>query len=182
MTSLVFFLEELSAKEMLKGVLPRLLPDIQAYFVVFEGKQDLEKQLVRKMRLWQGDAHFVVMRDQDSGDCRKIKSGLVALCQEAGKSQALVRIACKELESFYLGDLKAVEQGLGLKGLAKSQSSTKFRNPDALTNASQELKNITKGQYQKVSGSRAIAPFLLLDDAHCSTSFKALINGLSNIA
>ena len=41
MNTLVFLLEEPSAKEMLKGILPRLLPEhIQPQFIVFEGKQD----------------------------------------------------------------------------------------------------------------------------------------------
>jgi hypothetical protein len=57
------------------------------------------------------DSFFVVLRDQDSGDCLEIKERLMALCGRAGKEDALVRIACRELESFYLGDLKAVERG-----------------------------------------------------------------------
>ena len=182
MTTLVFCLEEPSAKTMLEGVLPRLLPEhITTRYMVFEGKQDLHKQLSRKLRLWQGDdALFVVMRDQDAGDCHLIKQQLLALCQEAGKS-ALVRIACRELESFYLGDLAAVEQGLGLKGLAKQQNSRKFRDPDQLVNAAEELFKVTGRQYQKVSGSRAIAPHLALDDSNRSSSFRALITGIQRI-
>ncbi len=46
MKSLVFFLEEPSARAMLEGLLPRLLPDgWLVRYIVFEGKQDLEKQL-----------------------------------------------------------------------------------------------------------------------------------------
>ena len=115
MTQLVFFLEEPSAREMLQGVLPRLLPvDVETKFVVFEGKQDLEKRLPIRLRAWQRtDARFVVMRDQDSGDCVAIKQQLIQKCREAGKPEALVRIACRELETFYLGDLKAVAQSIG---------------------------------------------------------------------
>ena len=44
MKNLVCFLEEPSAKEMLEGVLPRLLPaDVKFTYIVFEGKQDLKK-------------------------------------------------------------------------------------------------------------------------------------------
>jgi hypothetical protein len=44
MSHLVFFLEEPSAREMLQGILPNILSDeISTQFVVFEGKQDLEK-------------------------------------------------------------------------------------------------------------------------------------------
>ncbi len=51
MKNLVFMLEEPSARAMLQGLLPRLLPDEVTYrCVVFEGKQDLEKNLVRRIR------------------------------------------------------------------------------------------------------------------------------------
>ena len=41
MKTLVFCLEEPSAREMLKGVLPRLLPEgIDVKYLVFEGKQE----------------------------------------------------------------------------------------------------------------------------------------------
>ena len=154
---------------------------VQCRFIVFEGKQDLHKRLVMRLRGWQGDALFVVMRDQDSGNCVDIKAQLSALCEEAGHPDALVRIACRELESFYLGDLAAVEQGLSVTGLARQQGNQKFRDPDRLVNAAEELKKITKNSYQKLSGSRSIAPFLRLDEGHRSTSFKALLSGLQRL-
>lgn len=46
--TVVFFLEEPSAREMLKGFLPRTFPGItDVTYIVFEGRQDLEKHLVR---------------------------------------------------------------------------------------------------------------------------------------
>ncbi len=65
MITLVFFLEEPSAKEMLNGILPMILPEnIVPRFVIFEGKQDLEKQLVRKLRLWNmPNSRFFILRD-----------------------------------------------------------------------------------------------------------------------
>ena len=81
--NLVFFLEEPSARDFLEGILPRVLPaHVTPHFLVFEGKQDLEKQLVWRMKRWlRPNSRFVVMRDQDSGDCRAIKSRLLSLCQ-----------------------------------------------------------------------------------------------------
>lgn len=183
MTTLVFCLEEPSAREMLKGVLPRLLsPDIDVRYIVFEGKQDLHKQLVRKIRLWQqADSRFVVMRDQDSGDCRVIRQQLLDLCDEAGRSDSLVRVACRELESFYLGDLAAVEAGLSLSGLKKQQSNRKFRDPDVLVNAAEELGKLTRQNYQKVDGSRRIGPYLRLDGSNCSRSFQAMLDGIRRL-
>jgi len=184
MTALVFLLEEPSAKAMLEGVLPRLLPpDVNVFFMVFEGKQDLHKRMVMRMQHWQhADSRFVVMRDQDGGDCRQLRQELVGLCQQAGKHDALVRIACHELESFYLGDLAAVEQGLGLRGLATRQGQRKYRTPDALANPCEELRKLTGQRYQKLSGSRAIGRHLDVVGGNHSHSFNALTAGLLRMA
>jgi hypothetical protein len=166
-----------------QSVLPRLLPDgIRVEYIVFEGKQDMHRQLVRRLRYWQQpDSRFVVMRDQDNGDCRAIRQQLLALCINAGRADALVRVACHELESFYLGDLAAVEKGLALSGLARQQEKRKFRNPDALANAAEELTRLTRQQYQKVDGSRRIGPRLRLDGCNKSCSFNVLAEGVIRI-
>lgn len=182
MKTLVCFLEEPSAKEMLKGVLPRLLPeDIECTYIVFEGKQDLEKQLVRKLRNWlKPDSVFLVMRDQDSADCEVVKENLLNLCREAGKQKVLVRIACRELESFYFGDLSAVEKGLGLADIAKHREKSKYRNPDSIINPCDELEKLTSDKYQHVMGSRSIAPHLSLEN-NTSHSFNVLLSGLKKL-
>ena len=182
MKSLVFFLEELSARRMLEGVLPRLIPsDINVHYVVFQGKSDLEKQLERKLRFWLlPDSIFVVLRDQDAADCHVVKRRLAELCQQAGKSEALVRVACHELESFYLGDLAAVERGLGIRGLAAKQGQSRYRTPDKLGSLSQELKKLTNGKYQKVAGSRVIGGYLNLEK-NSSRSFTVLLSGIKKV-
>jgi hypothetical protein len=140
MKELVFFLEEMSAEAMLRELLPRIIPtaDVVPRFITFEGKQDLEAQLVRRMRGYRNpEALFVVMRDQDANpDCKIVKRRLLDLSKKAGRPSVLARIACKELESFYLADLNAVEQGLCLKGIARHQN--KYREPDRLVSPKQE--------------------------------------------
>ncbi len=184
MKELVFLLEEESAKVMLESLLPRMLnAEIKPRLLAFEGKQDLEKQMVRKMRSYLNPrARFIVMRDQDATpDCRVAKEALLARCAEAGRQGvALVRIACHELESFYLADLAAVEAGLGMNGLAKHQSTAKFRDPDALQNPSKKLLVLTKQRYQKVSGSRVIGQHLDVGNER-SSSFKNLIAGIKRM-
>lgn len=117
------------------------------------------------------------MRDQDSGDCREIKQILLDKCKAAHQPEAVVRIACHELESFYIGDLNAVEKGLDLRGLAKLQNKRKFRDPDYLVNPFNELKDLTKNCYQKVSGSRAIGRHLNLRNNR-SHSFNVLVKAI----
>ncbi len=184
MRRLIFFLEEPSAEEMLSTILPKILPeDVCPEYKVFEGKQDLEKRLPTILKAWRApDCSFVIMRDQDSGNCLVIKGRLLTLLQATGRHDVpvLIRIACRELESFYLGDLAAVEKGMGVRGLANRQNNKKYRDPDRLGHPSGELKRLTCGLYQKVSGSRSIAPHLNLE-RNRSHSFKVLVEGIRKL-
>ena len=182
MRKLVFFLEEASASEMLKKLLPRLLGEsLDFQCIHFEGKQDMEKQLKGKLRNWQApDCYFVVMRDQDNANCLVVKQKLIDICSQAGKPEALVRIICRELESWYLGDLNAVELGLGITGLAQVQNKSKYRNPDALSNAKQELRHLTRNGYQPIDGSRKIGQHLSLENNR-STSFNTFVSGIRRL-
>lgn len=183
MKRLIFLLEEPSAREMLKILLPKVMPEyIHPEFKVFEGKQDLEKGLTRTLKAWRiPDCAFIVIRDQDAGDCQAVKRKLIELCRQTQNAPVLVRVACRELESFYLGDLSAVEKGLGLSGIAKRQNKRKYRQPDKLGNPSRELERLTNGVYQKVSGSRAIAPYLQIEN-NKSQSFHILLAGIQKMA
>lgn len=184
MRELVFLLEEKSARAMLESLLPRMLnPEITYRLIPFEGKQDLEKQLERRLRGYQNPhARFIVMRDQDSHpDCVAIKNNLLEICRKSGKlAYCMVRIACKELETFYLADLLAVENALNIPRLSNHQNQRKFRSPDDIQNPSKELLNLTKNAYQKIGGSREIAKHIALDNTR-STSFRNLVAGIRRI-
>lgn len=184
MRELVFLLEEPSARAMLDSLLPRLLvADLCYRLIPFDGKQDLEKQLERRIRGYQNPhARFIVLRDQDSHpDCRKLKARLAKLCRQSGKgAHCMVRLACQELETFYLADLQAVEVALGIGKLAAQQDNRKFRDPDRLGSPSRELRTLTRERYQKVSGSRQIGKHLTLDNAR-SVSFRHLIDGIRRL-
>jgi len=183
MRSLVVFTEEMSAKVMLESLLPRLLPQGRYSFVcvAFEGKQDLEKQLPIKLKGWRApDTQFIVLRDQDAGECKTIKETLKNVCAGARKPGVLVRLACRELESWYLGDLQAVETALEINGLSTLQEKAKYRKPDRIQHPSKELKRVTKNRYQKVSGSRLIGEYMRLDNSR-STSFYHFISGVRRI-
>jgi hypothetical protein len=179
---LVFFLEEPSAEDFLRGILPGLLPPgVSPHFLVFEGKQDLEKQLPRRMKGWlRPNSRFIVMRDQDSGDCMLIKQRLRSLCAQAGRADAIVRIACRELEAFFIGDWKAVAAAFNKPALHTHDRSAKYRNPDALGSPSQELRRLIPG-YQKRDGARRIAPHLV-PERNRSSSFQVLYRSLRSLA
>lgn len=184
MRTIVCLLEEQSAQIMLEAVIPKITgEDTNIRYLVFEGKSDLEKNLENKIKHWNmSDSYFLVMRDKDAGDCVSIKRKLCNKVRLTGKeSRTCVRIACHELESFYLGDLAAVERGLSIPGLARRQKRSKFREPDKLTNASEELSKITQNKYSKLEGSRLIAPHLSLDGGNRSRSFNVLVAGIKSL-
>lgn len=187
MKTLVFLVEEPSAEEMLSRLVPKILKTMPGKaetdhnILVFQGKSDLEDKLVRRLRRWRKpDSFFMIIRDQDSGDCHMIKKNLMNLCRKAGKSDCLVRIACHELESFYLGDLAAVEAGLSIQGLKEKQMQKKYRSPDSIARPSDELVRITGRKYQKMAGSRAITPHMDLS-GNRSQSFNTLVQGIKHL-
>ena len=174
MKHLVCLLEEPSAQDALQAWLPQWLPaGVTPHFIVFQGKQDLEKQMVRRMRHWlKPDSRFLVLRDQDSGDCRAVKATLAAKCAEAGRPDTLVRVACRELESFFVGDWHAVAEAFDKPALRRLAAKATYRQPDNLGSPSQELARHVLG-YQKRDGARRISP-LVDSGRNASRSFHAL--------
>lgn len=178
----VFMLEEPSAQDFLQGVLPGLLPNgVTAHFWVFEGKQDLEKQLLKRLKGWlRPNSRFIVMRDQDSGDCRVIKQRLQTLCAQAGRPDAIVRIACRELEAFFVGDWQAIAQAFKKPALTSHDRAAKYRDPDRLGSPSHEIRRVLPA-YQKREGARKIAPHLV-PERNRSRSFQVLFKSLRELS
>jgi hypothetical protein len=178
---LVFFLEGPSEQDFLEGLLPKILPDrVRVFYQIFQGKQDLDRQLIRRMKGWlHPDTGFVVIRDQDSGDCFAIKAQLRALCAAAGKPNAVVRIACRELESFFVGDWPAVAIAYDKPSLAALGGKKKYRTPDLLGSPSHEIK-VHVPEFQKRAGARRISPHLGLT-ANRSKSFNALVAAVERL-
>ncbi len=91
----------------------------------------------------------------------------------------MIRIACRELESWYLGDLAAVEQALHAKGIANLQNKRQYRHPDTLDNPKQELRRLAPS-YQPISGSREMGK--TMDPHHNrSHSFNVFMSGIHRI-
>lgn len=177
---LIFLLEERSMKEVLSIIVPKILPaHYQAVFIDHQGKTDLHNSIRRKLRSWrEPDSHFVIVHDKDSSDCVALKQQLLAEAVAAGRPDTLIRIACTELESWFLGDLRAIELAFELQKPINA-NKRKFRNPDALSNAKEELKKIVP-TYQQIAGSAAIARHMDICNNN-SFSFRIFLDGLRRI-
>ena len=180
MKKLVFLLEEQSMKEVLAVILPKIIPQTVTYQCVHHnGKSVLRKSIPVKTRGWrEPDVQFVIVHDKNSSDCIKLKEDLYNLIDEPRRSAALVRIVCTELESWFLGDLDAVEKSYHIN-LSAYKTKARFRNPDNISNAKQVLKKMVPA-YQQISGSNAIAQFMNITKNN-SHSFNVFITGIKKL-
>lgn len=185
MKEIVFLVEGEAERCFLDTFLPRVLPEGISYRVIpFQGKQDMEKRMTMRIRGYLNpQARFLVLRDQDShADCVALKHSLLNRCIGTGREQhCLVRIACTELETFYLADLTAISQALNVPGLERQQLKSKFRDPDSLGSPSHELRTLTKNRYDKRGGSTQIGQYLALDNAR-SPSFRNFVAGIQRLS
>lgn len=201
MKRLVVFVEGLSDKELLDNFLPRLFPGLQSdrvvpqnvrsgnlpYWgirlecVVFGGKGELLEGTESKLKGWRvPNSAFIILCDQDRDDCKILKQKLETICKSTEKQLTLVRIACNELESWYFGNLSAVELALDLPNGSLNQS--RYFDPDSILKPSEKLEKITNGKYRKTSGSRNIGKNLSTSmDENFSKSFKNFVGGVQKI-
>ena len=180
MNRIVFLLEERSMKVLLDGLMPRIFPDLDFLCVPHEGKQDLEKSIPRKLRAWrEPGVRFVVMRDNDGADCKKVKSHLIDLCNEGERKDTLVRIACQELEAWYLGEPDALAEAFHNEQLRSIGTKAPYRIPDDVTRPSHEIEKLVP-EFQKISGARRMAQHLTTSGNN-STSFNVMVNGIRNL-
>lgn len=194
-----FLLEELSAEAALKNILPKILPaDVTFHLHVFEGKQDLLKELSSRLRGYRrwlpDDWRIVILIDEDRQNCKELKEKLEITALEAGfvtKSsvppdsnfQVLIRLAIEELEAWFLGDAKALRQAY--PRISKTfQYKAKYRYPDAITGGTHEaLARLLKGYYPagrlpKTKVAENIAAYIE-PSRNTSKSFQVFVEGLN---
>lgn len=181
---IVFLNEEESIRPVIKRLMAHIFPSriegLDWQIISFQGKADLEKNFKKKMESWSYNSpHFIVTRDNDGGDCIKLKEKLSTIARETGKPFH-IRIVCQELEGWLLGDLEAIERAYPTSNAIVQQSKQKYRYPDNLNNASQLLGDLTQST-GKVSRASSIAPYLTIENNR-STSFKVLVNTLRDLS
>ncbi len=180
MRKVIFLLEELSMKAFLEGYLPRRMPDLDFLCIQHEGKQDLEKSIPRKFGAWQGVV-FVVLRDNDGADCRAIKARLQRLCEESGRTDTLIRIACQELEAWYLGVPETLAEVYSRPKLTELGRKAKYRDPDHLASPSGELARLVP-EFRKIDGARRMGMNMPLSESeNRSRSFRIFVEGLNRM-
>lgn len=185
MERIEILVEEASMEECLRNLLPRIVPENwelgRNYFIrKHQGKSDLKKSIHAKLPVYENFHELVsviILHDQDSSDCKILKQELLNLSKSFTKP-LLIRIVCRELESWYLGDLKAIEQAYPNFKSSKHLNKQALRKPDNL-NAKDYLKKILP-LYREIASSREISKHLNINENR-SESFNNFINGLLKI-
>lgn len=181
---LEILVEELSMEYFLRDLLPDVLPegfilDENCFIRPHQGKSHLLKSLPKKTRAYKRfpwPVNLIIIHDQDSNDCKILKEKLIQVVRQHNESiPLLVRIACKELENWYLGDLYAVEKLYPSSNASKLSNKSKFRNSDLL-NGTEEMDKLSSS-FTKTSCAREIFHFMDIDN-NKSISFQNLIKGL----
>lgn len=169
-------------KVLLEGLLPRLVPSLAFVCVAHSGKQDLEKSIPRKLRAWrEPGVRFMIVRDNDRGDCHQLKRKLTLLCHQAGRPDTMVRIPCQELEAWYLGEPEALAKAYENPRLVKIlESEKRLADSDSVAKPSAELEALIPA-FQKISGARRMGE-LLSDTGNRSRSFQVFLTGTRKLA
>lgn len=133
---------QVTLESLISAAWPESVRGIDWIVLYFQGKSDLEKNIRIKMQQWNyGDPYFIILRDQDGADCLAVKDRLRQRAEVSGKPFS-IRIVCNELESWFLGELNAIEAAFPDTKAGGLKNTAKYRNPDLMTNASDELHKV----------------------------------------
>lgn len=173
-------------KAFLEVLLPGILPkEIYYQLIPHQGKSDLINSIPRKLRaIREPGSRFIILHDQDAHDCVELKNELLLLTSFRA-DDVLIRIVCCELESWFLGDFDALKGVYPQINWSLYRDKSKFREPDKLRNAKQELKTLVSNSYQAISHAALIAEQMVLQqnfDINKSTSFQYFLNGLKRMS
>ena len=194
-----FLLEEPSAEEALRQLLPKILSTESTFELRnLQGKENLLKQLQTRLQGYANwnmpDLRIVVLVDRDSADCENLKRQLEAAAQAVGLSTktsaqggafvVLNRIAIEELEAWFFGDVNAIVAAYPKVPLTLGEQA-KYRDPDAIAGGTAEaLERVLQGKgyhpggLAKLKAARDIAQHMD-PTRNRSKSFQVFIAGLA---
>jgi len=199
---LEILVEEQSAEAALQKLLPKIVgQEVSFRIITHQGKKDLIKNIPKKLRAYSkwitNEIKIVVLVDLDRDDCGELKLKLNNAAEDAGLKiktsigelssdfQVLNRIAIEELESWFLGDKKAIHKSYN-KVSEKELNKSKYSNPDAIANTWEELERILKkfkyypSGLAKIQNARIIAENMDVNN-NLSKSFNVFRDGLLQI-
>lgn len=199
--NLELLVEERSAEQALRVLLPRIVPNADFEVRVFRGKIDLLKRLPDRLKgyatwITRANTCLVVLVDRDD-DCLKLKADMEQMASAAGlltvaavslsrQAEVLNRIAVEELEAWFFGDISALCAAYPRVPASLGQRA-KYRRPDAILGGTWEaLEHVLQehsyhpGGLAKVAAATKIAQHMNVD-VNSSRSFQVFRDGIRRL-
>ncbi|MGH3932234.1 MAG: DUF4276 family protein [Pseudonocardiaceae bacterium] len=200
--NLEVLVEERSAEQALRLLLPRIVPNVEFEVRVFQGKTDLLKRLPDRLRgyanwITRTDTCLVVLVDRDDDDCLTLKADMEKMAAAAGLLTATVtpvgrradvtnRIAVEELEAWFFGDVLALCAAYSRVPISLGRQA-KDRDPDAIAGGTWEAlervlqaRGYHSGGLAKVAVATEIAQHMNVD-VNRSRSFQVFRDGVRRL-
>jgi len=188
---IVFLVEDYSMRKFLEGILARLGFEEPLFEIKHHrGKEDLISHLNKIIpSLSKRAQQIIIIIDQDKQDCVALKNKIkekMAWCVCEYK----IRIACYELEAWFLGDMEAIAKCSPRFKASSFQGKKKYRDIDNIEKPSSVIEKIVpdwKERYaSKPQFAKTIAPFVSLErqnleEANRSHSFHVLLETLCSL-
>ncbi len=180
MIRLQVLVEEPSAEEALRHLLPKIVNEKARWKIInMRNKSRLLKELPARLRAYRvrinkgEDLRIIVLVDRDDDDCEALKRRLESMAREAGlhtksapaddgRFHVVNRIVIEELESWFMGDPKALRTAFPR---LPARFPGNFNNPDnggtwERLHRFLRRHGIYRNHYPKIDASRKIAPHL----------------------
>ncbi|RKZ58954.1 MAG: hypothetical protein DRR08_15045 [Candidatus Parabeggiatoa sp. nov. 2] len=185
---IIFLVEDYSMIKFLEGILPRLGFEEHRFEIKHHrGKEDLISHLNNIIpTLSKRAQQIIVIIDRDKQDCVALKNKIqekMAWCSCEYK----IRIACYELEAWFLGDMEAIAKCSPRFKASFFQGKKKYRDIDNIPKPSSVIEEIVpdwkKRHLSKPKFAEEIAHFVSLETqnvekANRSDSFHVLLETL----
>jgi hypothetical protein len=176
---IVVFVEEPSAYEIARAVVRKLGLLERVTILKHRGAGDLERSFAGKIANDPfPNSKFLILRDADNRNCKALKRDLWERIPRGKRGRAVIRIACQELESWYLAQPDAlVAAGALASEIPKRRLSG---NVDAISDPKRIFLRHAHNRGQ-IEHARRIGPELDVFSTR-STSFKHFVSGLRMLA
>ena len=169
----------------LKAILKTLKIDNYTIFS-YQGREDLKKNFSNIIKNYFG-YKFIFLIDQDENNCKKIKKDIQELIpKKFNKNNYFIRIVCTELESWYWGDMEAIEKSFPRFNKENYLNKHTFKQVDLIKNPSKLLLNsipeFKKDTFlKKKFTAEKISPNLNINK-NTSPSFNHVVNAIKKLS